>query len=151
MNTKLILAASAVFFATGAAVTPSFAQTESSERGMTIERAMEASERMFARLDTDNDGMISQAEIDARPGNRMRGDEDGEERGKGKGKGKGKDKGEGKNKGARLVHLFLGEDGLVDGMTLDALQAQVTSSFDTFDTDASGVLTRQEIRAALKG
>ena len=121
MNTKLILAASAVLLTTGAVASLSVAQQAQADSGkdrsVTVERVLETAERMFTRIDSDNDGVLSQAEVDAIPSRGMRGQADADEeladadekagRGgklKGKGKGKGKkfwQKGKGKGKDRR--------------------------------------------------
>ena len=64
------------------------------------------------------------------------------------GKRKGKDKG--KRKAPRVVKAFLGENGFVYGMTLDDVQAQVSSAFEELDSDGSGVMTRGELRPAME-
>ena len=65
----------------------------------------------------------------------------------------GKEKGKGKRKGKhdhRMVRIFLGEEGLTAGVTLDDMQAKISSAFAELDADASGTLTRDEIRPAMK-
>ena len=159
MNTKLILAASAVLLTTGAVASLSIAQQAQAdsgkERGVTEERVLETAERMFNRIDSDGDGVLSQAEIDAMPSRGMRGKGDDDEdmasagdKTERDGKRKGKDKG--KRKAPRLVKAFLGENGFVYGMTLDDVKAQVSSAFEELDSDGSGVMTRGELRPAME-
>ncbi|MAV47118.1 MAG: hypothetical protein CBC49_000440 [Alphaproteobacteria bacterium TMED89] len=165
MNTKLILAASAVLLTTGTVASLSVAQQAQADSGkdrsVTVERVLENAERMFTRIDSDSDGVLSQAEVDAIPSRGMRGQADadeemadaGEKAGRGgklkdKVKGKGRDKG--KRKAPRVVKAFLGENGFVYGMTWDDVQAQITASFNDLDTDNSGTLTRSELRPALE-
>ncbi|GEM_PF-2045926 len=129
MKTKLLLIATATLLISGTAATVSLADSHKGGRGMTAERAMSAAEHMFTRIDTDNDGVLSAAELEAAPKRGKRGDKsdkmdqsaDGEamadadsanadadadagmsdEKGKrdGKGKRKGMGKGKGKGKG----------------------------------------------------
>lgn len=127
MKTKLLLIATATLLISGTAATVSLADSHKGGRGMTAERAMSAAEYMFTRIDTDNDGVLSAAELEAAPKRGKRGDKsdkmdqsaDGEamadadsanadadagmsdEKGKrdGKGKRKGMGKGKGKGKG----------------------------------------------------
>lgn len=146
MNTKLIFAATASLLLSSTIATVSVAQQAGADKGarsMTIERALEATERMFDRIDTDNDGVLSQAEVNAIP---ARGK--GMEKAKDKAKGKGMNKEKGK-KGRPLVKLMLGENGFTAGMDWNAVEAQVTASFNDLDTDGSGTLTRDEIKPVM--
>ena len=146
MNTKLIFAATASLLLSSTIATVSVAQQAGADKGarsMTIERALEATERMFDRIDTDNDGVLSQAEVNAIP---ARGK--GMEKAKDKAKGKGMNKEKGK-KGRPLVKLMLGENGFTAGMDWNAVEAQVTASFNDRDTDGNGTLTRDEIKPVM--
>ena len=157
MNTKLILAASAVLLTAGAVASLSVAQQAQADSGkdrsVTVERVLETAERMFTRIDSDSDGVLSQAEVDAIPSRGMRGQADADEEmadaGEKAGRG-GKLKGKGKQKAPRVVKAFLGENGFVNGMTLNDVQAQIMSSFTDLDTDKSGTLTRSELRPAME-
>ena len=179
MKTKLLLIATATLLISGTAATVSLADSHKGGRGMTAERAMSAAEHMFTRIDTDNDGVLSAAELEAAPKRGKRGDksdkmdqsaggeamadadsanadadagmsdEKGKRDGKGKGMGKGKGKGKGKH-GNRIARVFLGEDGLTAGMTLDDVQAKISAGFADLDANADGTLTRDEIRAAMQ-
>lgn len=146
MNTKLILAATATLLLSTTAATVSIAQqneTEKGSRGMTIERALDVTERMFNHLDTDNDGVLSMDEINAGPDrSKMAEAMDGERPGKGKGKGKGK-------KGRPVVKLLLGENGFTAGMDWDAVEAQVAANFNELDADNNDRLTRDEIKPVM--
>ena len=146
MNTKLILAATATLLLSTTAATVSIAQqneTEKGSRGMTIERALDVTERMFNHLDTDNDGVLSMDEINAGPDrSKMAEAMDGERPGKGKGKGKGK-------KGRPVVKLLLGENGFTAGMDWDAVEAQVAANFNELDVDNNDRLTRDEIKPVM--
>ncbi len=177
MKTKLLLIATATLLISGTAATVSLADSHKGGRGMTAERAMSAAEYMFTRIDTDNDGVLSAAELEAAPKRGKRGDksdkmdqsadgeamadadsanadagmsdEKGKRDGKRKGMGKGKGKGKGKH-GNRIARVFLGEDGLTAGMTLDDVQAKISAGFADLDANADGTLTRDEIRAAMQ-
>ena len=170
MNTKLILAATATLLLSGTAATVSIAQQAEAEkgagkgdRGMTVERALGGAERMFNLIDADNDGILSQAEIDAMPARGKRGDKansaeaaDGDQMAqadqgdrKGKRDGKGKGKGKGKKNG-KLVKLFLGEQGFTAGMDWDAVQTQIAAAFNELDADGNGKLSRDEVRPAME-
>ena len=181
MKTKLLLIATATLLISGTAATVSLADSHKGDRGMTAERALSAAENMFARIDTDNDGVLSAAELEAAPKRGKRGDksdkmdqsadgeamadadsanadadagmsdEKGKRDGKGKRKGMGKGKGNGKGKhGNRIARVFLGEDGLTAGMTLDDVQAKISAGFADLDANADGTLTRDEIRPAMQ-
>jgi len=181
MKTKLLLIATATLLISGTAATVSLADSHKGGRGMTAERAMSAAEYMFTRIDTDNDGVLSAAELEAAPKRGKRGDksdkmdqsadgeamadadsanadadagmsdEKGKRDGKGKRKGMGKGKGKGKGKhGNRIARVFLGEDGLTAGMTLDDVQAKISAGFADLDANADGTLTRDEIRPAMQ-
>lgn len=257
MNTKIILAATAAALTvTGAATTVAIAQQAGDNAGplagkeMTIDRVLEGAERMFNLIDADNDGVLSEAEIEAgpqrpgknrlsmddlpltaeeaqaklaetfaamdadgngevtmaeraayreaqlaetgvapkaitlddftakgmRPFNMVDANDDGvvteeevaameaqkgqkaEGRGFGKGGKKGgKGDGMGRGKGGRgdkggkgLIKVFIGEDGLTAGMTWDDVQAKVTEAFNGLDADASGGLSRDEIRPVME-
>ena len=179
MKTKLLLIATATLLISGTAATVSLADSHKGGRGMTAERAMSAAEHMFTRIDTDNDGVLSAAELEAAPKRGKRGDksdkmdqsadgeamadadsanadadagvsdEKGKRDGKGKGMGKGKGKGKGKH-GNRSARILLGEDGLTAGMTLDDVQAKISAGFADLDANADGTLTRDEIRPAMQ-
>lgn len=157
MNTKLILAATATLLLSGTAATVSIAQQAEAEkgagkgdRGMTVERALGGAERMFNLIDADNDGILSQAEIDAMPARGKRGDQMAEaDQGDRKGKRDGKGKGKGKKNG-KLVKLFLGEQGFTAGMDWDAVQTQIAAAFNDLDTDGNGKLSRDEVRPAME-
>ena len=179
MKTKLLLIATATLLISGTAATVSLADSHKGDRGMTAERAMSAAEHMFTRIDTDNDGVLSAAELEAAPKRGKRGDksdnmdqsadgeamadadsanagadagmsdEKGKRDGKRKGMGKGKGKGKGKH-GNRIARVFLGEDGLTAGMTLDDVQAKISAGFTDLDANADGTLTRDEIRPAMQ-
>ena len=179
MKTKLLLIATATLLISGTAATVSLADSHKGDRGMTAERALSAAENMFARIDTDNDGVLSAAELEAAPKRGKRGDksdkmdqsadgeamadadsanadadagmsdEKGKRDGKRKGMGKGKGKGKGKH-GNRIARVFLGEDGLTAGMTLDDVQAKISACFTDLDANADGTLTRDEIRPAMQ-
>ena len=179
MKTKLLLIATATLLISGTAATVSLADSHKGDRGMTAERALSAAENMFARIDTDNDGVLSAAELEAAPKRGKRGDksdkmdqsadgeamadadsanadadagmsdEKGKRDGKRKGMGKGKGKGKGKH-GNRIARVFLGEDGLTAGMTLDDVQAKISAGFADLDANADGTLTRDEIRPAMQ-
>ena len=170
MNTKLILAATATLLLSGTAATVSIAQQAEAEkgagkgdRGMTVERALGGAERMFNLIDADNDGILSQAEIDAMPARGKRGNKansaeaaDGDQMAqadqgdrKGKRDGKGKGKGKGKKNG-KLVKLFLGEQGFTAGMDWDAVQTQIAAAFNELDADGNGKLSRDEVRPAME-
>lgn len=181
MKTKLLLIATATLLISGTAATVSLADSHKGDRGMTAERALSAAENMFARIDTDNDGVLSAAELEAAPKRGKRGDksdnmdqsadgeamadadsanadadadagmsdEKGKRDGKRKGMGKGKGKGKGKH-GNRIARVFLGEDGLTAGMTLDDVQAKISAGFTDLDANADGTLTRDEIRPAMQ-
>ena len=179
MKTKLLLIATATLLISGTAATVSLADSHKGGRGMTAERAMSAAEYMFTRIDTDNDGVLSAAELEAAPKRGKRGDksdkmdqsaggeamadadsanadagmsdEKDKRDGKGKRKGMGKGKGKGKGKhGNRIARVFLGEDGLTAGMTLDDVQAKISAGFADLDANADGTLTRDEIRPAMQ-
>ena len=166
MNTKLILAATATLLLSGTAATVSIAQQAEAEkgagkgdRGMTVERALGGAERMFNLIDADNDGILSQAEIDAMPARGKRGNKansaeaaDGDQmaqadQGDRKGKRDGKDKGK---KNGKLVKLFLGEQGFTAGMDWDAVQTQIAAAFNELDADGNGKLSRDEVRPAME-
>lgn len=146
MNTKLILAATATLLLSTTTATVSIAQQNDAgkgSRGMTIERALDVTERMFNHLDADNDGVLSMEEINAGPDrSKMAEAMDGERPGKGKGKGKGK-------KGRPVVKLLLGENGFTAGMDWDAVEAQVAANFNELDTDNNDTLTRDEIKPVM--
>ena len=74
MKTKLLLIATATLLISGTAATVSLADSHKGGRGMTAERAMSAAEYMFTRIDTDNDGVLSAAELEAAPKRGKRGD-----------------------------------------------------------------------------
>ena len=152
MKTKLLLIATATLLITGTAATVSLADAQKGDRGLTAERALGAAEKIFTHLDADSDGILSTAELEAAPKRGMRGEKaDGDEASMGKEKGKGKGKGKRKGKhDHRMVRIFLGEEGLTAGVTLDDMQAKISSAFAELDADASGTLTRDEIRPAMK-
>lgn len=148
MKTKLLLIATATLLITGTAATVSLADAQKGDRGLTAERALGAAEKIFTHLDADSDGILSSAELEAAPKRGMRGEKaDGDEASMGKEKGKGKRKGKHDH---RMVRIFLGEEGLTAGVTLDDMQAKISSAFAELDADASGSLTRDEIRPAMK-
>jgi hypothetical protein len=150
MKTKLLLIATATLLITGTAATVSLADAQKGDRGLTAERALGAAEKIFTHLDADSDGILSTAELEAGPKRGMRGEKaDGDEASMGKEKGKGKGKRKGKHD-HRMVRIFLGEEGLTAGVTLDDMQAKISSAFAELDADASGTLTRDEIRPAMK-
>lgn len=150
MKTKLLLIATATLLITGTAATVSLADAQKGDRGLTAERALGAAEKIFTHLDADSDGILSAAELEAAPKRGMRGEKaDGDEASMGKEKGKGKGKRKGKHD-HRMVRIFLGEEGLTAGVTLDDMQAKISSAFAELDADASGTLTRDEIRPAMK-
>lgn len=155
MKTKLLLIATATLLITGTAATVSLADAQKGDRGLTAERALGAAEKIFTHLDADSDGILSAAELEAAPKRGMRGmrgeKANGDEASMGKEKGKGKGKGKRKGKhDHRMVRIFLGEEGLTAGVTLDDMQAKISSAFAELDADASGTLTRDEIRPAMK-
>lgn len=151
MKTKLLLIATATLLITGTAATVSLADAQKGDRGLTAERALGAAEKIFTHLDADSDGILSAAELEAAPKRGMRGmrgeKANGDEASMGKEKGKGKRKGKHDH---RMVRIFLGEEGLTAGVTLDDMQAKISSAFAELDADASGTLTRDEIRPAMK-
>ena len=141
MKTKLALAATAALLLSGAAASVSVAQQTQSNDGtkggreITIDRVLEGAQNMFATLDTNADGVLSQAEIDTKPQRGERG-ENAEGRQAKKGKGK---------KAGRMMKAFIGADGLTSGMTWNDLQTKVASAFTGIDADGSGSLTREEL------
>ena len=150
MKTKIALIATAALLVSSSVATVSFADDKGSKKGgrdITLERVLDGAEAMFSHVDADNNGVISQAELDALPlhgGKRGAGDEDRASKRDGMGK---KAKGKG---GPAMIRIFLGEDGLVEGMTWDAVQAQIGTTFGTYDADSSGTLTRDEFKPIME-
>jgi Ca2+-binding EF-hand superfamily protein len=126
-------------------------------KAMTLEDFTEKGMRPFNLVDTNDDGVVSEEEaaaMEALKGQMAEG-RGGRSFGKGgkkggKGDGMGRGKGGRGGKGGGLVKAFLGEDGLTAGMTWDDVQAKVTEAFNGLDADASGGLSRDEIRPVME-
>lgn len=155
MKTKIALAATAALFITGTMATVSVADDRGGKKGgrdLTLDTVLGGAEALFDRVDADGNGVLSQAELDAMPMRGKRGgtdlsgakDSDGQRMAKAKGKDKGKQ--------ARpaMIRIFLGDNGLVEGMTWDAVQAQIGAAFGTYDADGSGTLTRDEFKPIME-
>ena len=111
-------------------------------------RRAEHMTQRFARLDTNNDGAISQAEFEAAPA--MRGGRDGRRGGRGEGRGGwARDAGQG-GEGARAMRGPRGEWGARaerGPVTVEQAQARAAERFARMDANNDGYLTAED-RAA---
>lgn len=160
MNTKTILGATVAALTLSLATTTLASAQQSNDGGkprggkaITIDRLLDGAERMFNMVDADGDGVVSASEAAVM---QEKLGQHGDKAQKAKDKmAAGKERhgfgGRGGRKGGKpILKIFIGEEGLTTGMTWDAVQAKVSATFNEFDTDASGSLSRDEMMPVMQ-